>query len=117
VYLKDEISDHLLERVEGILTALSTSIERTRKRREWALWIAVEGVRDDRPFHVHVWNTEERLWECEDDLEALGVGASELPTCIEISAGCNRREDREALARVLDAIAGPLGGVATNPEN
>ena len=116
VFLKTEASTDVLDQLDDELRSIATRIEPTRKGRDWRIWIKADGGPGDRPFDVHVWDTHDRLWDCQEDLEELGLEPSEVPVYIAISAGGSERVDWNVMERLLASIALRFGGVATNPE-
>lgn len=76
----------------AVLDALdqaAETINRTRKRRVWDVWIR------DRPVHVQV---------------------TRSPPTVELSAGCNQPEDYDILRELSLQIAAKFGGIASEPE-
>lgn len=84
-----EHSKQTLQDLDVILAAFADRLERTRKGRVFDLW------KEQRPYHVHF--REEEL-------------------TIELSAGCNGREDYRFLETLSEALATRLNGVASPPE-
>ena len=116
VFLKSEASGDVLDELDDELRSIATRIEPTRKGRAWTVWIKADCVPGDRPFDVHVWDTNDRLWDCQEDLEELGLEPSEVPAYIAIAAGCNEQVDWNVMESLLASIARRFGGVATSPE-
>lgn len=77
-----------LDAIDAVLAANADRIERTRKGREWDVWVG------DHSVHVSV--------------------SSQSPI-ISLAAGCNDPDDRNVLRRLAMTLAETLGGVASSP--
>lgn len=84
----ESADDATLMAIDEVLGSLADRIDRTRKGRNWDLWI------EERPFHVQVVDS---------------------PASITLAAGCNRAEDYGILRRLTKRIADAVGGVSSRP--
>ena len=115
VFLMAEVTEELAIRVDAELRSQASEVTSTRKGLDWEIRIGPDGEATPRPRQVHLWNTGNQLWDCEDVLREIEMDASSLPAHIAFSAGCNEAVDYELLERVTKAIAGAMDGIATEP--
>jgi hypothetical protein len=115
VFLKTEVTDELAIRVDAEVRSIASEVSPTRKGRNWEIGIDSDGEGGSRPFHVHLWDTRDQLWDCEDQLMALKLSASDLPAHIAFSAGINQPEDHMLLERITKVVANAMDGIPTEP--
>jgi hypothetical protein len=109
IYSRRKLEPAILDSIDAALAAISSPLERTRKGRVWECWI------DGRPVSVSIENSENALWDCEDDLLGLGLLADDAPFRVVLAAGCNDERDY----RILNSISGEISliveGVVVGP--
>ncbi len=115
VYLRTELGESVLLGTDSLLRSVASKIETTRKGRCFHLWIDAESGDRGRPFCLEIWETQERLYDCQEDLHELGLSSSDVPTYIAISAGCNQPQDWQILRYLVELVAVKLNGIATEP--
>ncbi len=114
VYLKTEVSGDVLDRFDALLRSIASEIRSTRKGRDWTIFIQGDDG-GSRAFYVHVYDAQDRKWEdrlhdCLDHLDKLGIEPSEVSAYIVITAGCNQDIDGAIMDFLLDKIAECLNG-------
>lgn len=115
VFLKPALTDDLAIQVDAALRLVGSDIKATRKGRDWNLRAECDET-GSRPIHIHLWDTLDRLWSCETDLQDLELEAADFPSHLTFAAGCNEAEDWRLLEQMVDAVALALDGVAAKAD-
>lgn len=109
IFGRGALTEGRLADIDALLAAKASEIARTRKGCAWDVWIA------GRPVHVRVENTEDVLWDCEDDLLEAGLLPDDAPFRVVLSAGVNDPVDYEVLRELAGSLAAILGGPSSEP--
>lgn len=115
VFLKSDLTDDLAIRVDAAILSIEPGVKASRKGRDWNLLSECDGGTGARSFHIHLWDTLDRLWSCESDLQDLELDVADFPSCLTFAAGCNEAEDWRLLEQMVDSVALALDGVAAKP--
>jgi len=109
VFSRTPLKESELAKIDRILTEGATQLGRTRRGRVWEY--TGGGVHLD----VRIEDVEKVLWDCEDDLLALGLLPESGNYRVAFTAGyCNDEADRE-IGRLCGAVAEAIGGTIDGP--
>ena len=109
IFGRGALTESRLVDIDKLLASKSTVLVRTRKGKVWDVEI------DERPVHVQIENTEDVLWDCEDELLDAGLLPEDAPFQVVLSAGLNSRVDYDMLKVLSMELAILIGGSATEP--
>jgi hypothetical protein len=109
VFGRGALTEGRLADIDALLAAKASRVSRTRKGRVWDVQIA------GRPVHVSVENTEDVLWDCEDELLEAGLLPEDAPFRVVLSAGVNDAIDYDVLRDLANDLAVILGGPSSEP--
>jgi hypothetical protein len=109
IFGRGALMEGRLAAIDALLALKASGITRTRKGRAWDVRIA------GRPVHVSVEDTEDVLWDCEDELLEAGLLPADAPFRVVLSAGANDAVDYDVLRDLAGSLAAILGGPFGEP--
>lgn len=116
IFLKETLSEVVAIQLDGVLRSISSNINSTRKGRDWNLWLANAHEKELRPFHVHIWDTQKYLGQCDNTIDELDLDPATVPACIALSAEANQPEDWKILEHLVQEVTVKMNGISTRLE-
>ena len=110
IYFDKPVSDRELEAVHEVLAETAEELHRSRGGTHWQY--------QRSPIFILIWvqDVDEWLFDCEEDLEALGLLPEDGMTRIFMNAGPCGEEQWDEVDRLLNGIAGAIGGHMAGPQ-
>ena len=102
IFLKNEFTPSDSGKITITLKRICNSVKETRKGRHWEVSY---GTDEYSSFTIHVYKIQDRLWDFEDDMNALGITMLEFPEAIIITSAIGRLIDKENCQMISERIS------------